>query len=63
MKLLLSILFIVSWCIENNQEKECFTREFESKKEAQHFYKIAVFESKDTNTDIKITNIDFYENE
>jgi hypothetical protein len=61
MKLLLSILFIVSWCIENNQEKECFTREFESKKEAQHFYKTAVLESKDTNAECKLTNIKIIE--
>lgn len=57
MKLLLTIIIIVSWCIEQNQEKECFEREFKTEKEAQHFYNIALLESRDTNTKVKITNI------
>jgi hypothetical protein len=61
MKLLLTIIFIVSWCIEQNQEKECFEREFETNKEAQDFYNIAILESKDANSEVKITNIEIHE--
>jgi len=60
MKLILTIIFIVSWCVELEQSKECFSREFESKKEAEHFYKIPLLESKDNNSECKLTKTTIY---